>query len=152
MKWVAGRVRIGHHVGHGREIDLQRIDVVVLQADLDCQPFGQPFQGHDPMRRRLGFPLLVGDHHQRVMLGSVQAPVGDQLVGVAARHQPVGNQRFQDFGQCQPVLDNGGCDGLEGGKVGHRRHYSHPHRRGQAARPNGVVPAVDRLRPRGAAS
>ena len=47
----ARRVLVRHHRRHRGEIDLQRINVVVGHAGLAGQPFGEPLQRQQPLRR-----------------------------------------------------------------------------------------------------
>ncbi len=53
-EWHDGKaIRIidGHQIGQIGEIDLQRIDVEILHADMLCQPFRQRIQYQDTVRR-----------------------------------------------------------------------------------------------------
>ncbi len=51
----------GHHLGHRREVDLQRIDVQVFQSDTAREPLGKVLERE---KRRALFPLLLGDDAQ----------------------------------------------------------------------------------------
>ena len=68
---VALRVRIGYHLGHRGEIDLQRIDVQVRQAQLGRQPLGQPVQVQQTVGRLAVAQLRVRDQDQRMAVAAV---------------------------------------------------------------------------------
>ena len=97
-------VGAGHDLGDAGEIDLERIDVQVVEADLAGQPFGKCFQRQQAHRRSPGSPFLVGDDHQRVHLGAVQAALGLQRLSRRALDQTVSNHPLEHFGKGETVL------------------------------------------------
>ncbi len=96
---VARGVGVRHDAGHGREIDLERIDMHVRQFDVLGQPLRQRFQMQYLAGLPRILPFLLGDHHQRVHVGACEAPIPRQPFGIFSRYQPirdkVGEQPFQ---------------------------------------------------------
>ena len=64
---VAFRVRIGHRCRDGAELDLQRIDVAVRDAQLAGEPFDQRLEQQHPVRSLERLELLFGDQLQRML-------------------------------------------------------------------------------------
>ena len=129
-------VGIGHRRRHRAQVDLQRIDVQVRDAELARQPFHQPLQRHQLVGRLERLPLPVGDRLERV-LESMRARTRKR-VGLGGRHQPVGQQQLEDVVQPQPPvlrLEDGGrvrCGARGGRRLDTGHGCSHPitlHRR-----------------------
>ena len=64
---VALGISVGHRARDRDQIDLQRIDVVIGNAELAGQPFDQPLQRHERAWRQQRAPFLIGDHLQRML-------------------------------------------------------------------------------------
>ena len=64
----------------------------VGQARLARQPLGQQFQVQDLARLPRILPLLFGDDDQRVNVGTAEAAVRYELVGVLPRYQLIGDE------------------------------------------------------------
>ena len=64
---VALGIRVGHRARDRDQIDFQRIDVVIGNAELAGQPFDQPLQRHERAWRQQRAPFLIGDHLQRML-------------------------------------------------------------------------------------
>ena len=112
------RVGVGHDVRDRGEVDFQRVDVEIPETDLGRQPLGEQFEVQQLVRRQQGFPFLVGNHRERMMVGALHAPVGDQLVGLGASDDAVLDQIVQHLGQAQFAVGGGFGGGLHG------THYS----------------------------
>ena len=82
------------------------------------QPLGEQFEVQQRVRRQQRLPFLIGDHRQRVMVGALHAPVGDQLVGFGTPDDAVCDQVAQYLGEGQSAIAGGFGGGLHG------RHYS----------------------------
>jgi hypothetical protein len=116
---IALRVGGGHQLGDRAEVDLERVDVQVRHADLAGHPFGQHFQMQQLARIARVLELLLVERHQRMVVAAVDAPVGQQALGVLLADQAVGgkvaDQRIErnaaagrDAGQASGA--RGGCD------------------------------------------
>ena len=90
----------------------------ITEADLGRQPLGEQFEVQQLVRRQQGFPFLVGDHRERMMIGALHAPVGDQLVGRGAPDHAVRHQVVEHLGEAQFAVGRGFGGGLHG------LHYS----------------------------
>ena len=97
-------IGVGHHLGHRREIDLERIDVQVGQADLAGQPLGERLQVQDAARVARVLPLLLGDEDQRVGVAAAQMPGGEQRIGCGLLGEAVGDQVAQDIFEQQAAV------------------------------------------------
>ena len=88
--------------GDRREVDLQRIDVEVRHAELAGEPFDEPVERQQRMRRGDGLPVLRGDELER-MLAAAAARVR-QLVRVVRRHETVGHHQLEDVLELKPSI------------------------------------------------
>src|SRR5512135_679149 len=108
----ARRVGARHHLGDGREVDLQRIDVQVFHADALGEPFAQRVERQRTARGTRGLQLVVGENHQRVLAAAVVAPLLLQQFGGRAVEQPVLDQPVDHFDERQAALGGGSLDRL----------------------------------------
>ena len=96
-----------HDIGDAGEIDLERVDVQVVEADLAGQPFGQRLQRQQAHRRARRDPFLVGDDLQRMILDAVHAPLDPQRLGLVLADEAVGDHPLQHFRKGETVLVRG---------------------------------------------
>ena len=108
------RVSIGHDVRDRGEVDFQRVDVEIAQADLGRQPLGEQFEVQQFVGRQERLPFLIGDHREGVMIGALHAPVRYQLVGLGTADDPVPDQVVQHLGKSQFSVDGDFGGGLHG--------------------------------------
>ncbi len=85
------RVGARHDVGYCREVDLQRIDVVVLEADARRQPLADIVEQQGTMRRQERLPLLLADKNQWMDQLPPQSTFGNQRIGICLFDETVGN-------------------------------------------------------------
>ena len=68
------------------------------------EPLGQPLQVHHLARRLGRLPLHVGNEIERVMVATVHAPLGNELVGLGAPDKALVHQSGEDLAESQPVF------------------------------------------------
>ena len=99
-----GGIGAGHYFGDSREIDLQRVDVVVIEAYLRGKPLAEIIQRQWPVGSTPRFPFLVCHHHQRVGLQLLQAGLGNQRIRIRLFHQTVRYQHPEEFRDGQTMV------------------------------------------------
>ena len=91
---VALGVGVRHRLRHRREIDLQRVDVQIRNAELAGEPFDEPVERERRMRRCRRLPLLGRDVLERVF--APRAAGACELVRVGRRHEAIGDHQLED--------------------------------------------------------
>ena len=114
---IPGGIGAGHHVHHPREVDPQRIDVLVRQLDLFGQPLRQRLQIEQPALRirsaeihfgqhrdRVPKPLAVADREHPLRIRLRQPPVGHQLPDHVRKRQPAADRSLDRLARLRRAL------------------------------------------------
>ena len=115
-------VRVRHRRGDRAQVDLERVDVLVGDAELAGQPLDQPLERQRHVGGARRAPMLRGDQLKRVLvLPGLRAR---DRVGVGARDEPVGDHQLQDVVEAQaPVAARGGIARGGRARAGQRRGH-----------------------------
>ncbi len=89
----------------------------VIHAGLPGQPLRQPLEAQQLLRGLLGAPLLVCDHHQRMVVAAMEPSVGDELVGIRLGHDAVRDEGLEHLGEREAVILNGALCWLHGWNI-----------------------------------